>query len=152
MSIFSNFSEILITSSISLDQLDAKKETAEWQNTPNLFRLSLADPFLNVFNLFFTNRDNIKLKWRYDPKIKFVEFAVAVRSNGKLKVYDRADQVLRTAAGTKTSLRVRRDNRRQYRVALYLESQGPDSVNEFVIPTRKRFTLYRTKGECIVRK
>jgi hypothetical protein len=148
MSLFLNFKEINYTTSIPLEKFDDKKAPPEWKNAPTLLRVSLADWFLNLFNIFFPQRDNLELRWRYNQEIKFVEFAVCYCSHHEFSVYERPDQVLRTAAGTKVSVRIKKDNRRQYRVALFLESEGPDSVNEFLIKTRKRFLIYRSFGEA----
>lgn len=148
MSLFLNFNEIKHTAAIPLAQIDDKQPPPDWTDAPVLLRVSLADWFLNLFNILFTRRDNVELRWRYHQEIKYVEFAVCYCSAGKFSAYERADQVLRVAADTKVSMRLTKDNRRRYRAALYLESEGPDSVNEFVIDTRKRFLIYRTIGAC----
>jgi hypothetical protein len=152
MSLFLHFKEINRTTSIPLEQIDDKKDPPAWSEAPTLLRISLADWFLNLFNIFFTRRDNIELRWRYHREIKYVEFAVCTCSKHKFSAYEGAHQLLRTAAGTKVSVRITKDNRRQYRVALFLESEGPESVNEFLVKTRKRFLIYRSLGNCTRKK
>ena len=152
MSLFLNFKEINYTTSIPLEKINDKETTPSWQEAPTLLRISLADWFLNLFNIFFPRRDNVELRWRYHQEIKFVEFAICNCSRNEFSAYERPDQVLRTVAGTKVSVRITKDNRRQYRVALFPESEGPDKVNEFLIKTRKRFLIYRSFGECTRKK
>ena len=118
----------------------------DWKDWKKIGGISLADPFVNLINLFVKSRDSIQLGWRWNVDLQVHEFAVYVNEKGKFKAYESPLQVLRCEAGTRVGMRIRREGKRIYYVALYLIQLGPDSVNEFKIKARKHFNLFSYSG------
>ena len=100
----------------------------------------------NPWNAIMKDRDSIMMAWRWNPTLSVHEFAVYVNEAGDNIAYENAGQLLRTIAGTRISMQITRQTHRNYRAALYVDSQGPKSVNAFEIETRQRFGLYSLIG------
>lgn len=133
--------------SMEFDYIDpiTDKIDADWNDWKKIGGISLVN-WRNPWNAVMKDRDAIMLAWRWNPVYNFHEFAVYTNSRGKKIAYERPDQVLRTIAGTRVSMQITRVTRRNYRVRLYVTSQGPDSVNAFEIKTRQAFGLYSLIG------
>lgn len=138
--------EVSPDASMMYDYENSGVTDKDWHDWKKVGGISLADRSFNLINLFIKKRDSIQLGWRWNVDLSVFEFVVYVNERGKFVPYSRPDQILRCDEHAQVVFKIRKDNRKQYRAALYLQGDGPESVNEFLIETRKRFTLYSRVG------
>ena len=144
-SVLSDFNELIWTvtphASMEFDYEYEGELDADWADWKKIGGISLVN-WKNLQNLFVKNKDAIMMAHRWNPTIGVHEFAVYENDRGKNIAYERPDQLLRTIAGTRISMKLVKVHARRYKAFLYVTSNGPDSVNSFIINTRQVFTMY----------
>lgn len=113
----------------------------DWADWKKIGGISLVN-WRNPQNVVVKNRDAIMLAWRWNPTINVHEFALYLNERGDRVVYEQPGYLLRTIAGTRISMQIEKEDNDSYNVFLYVTSQGPRSVNRFIIDTRQRFGMY----------